>query len=62
MAGIGNENAAAPTAPALPNKTSRRETAIYSSRLLLFRRPSLPRARVATIFGLAPKSGVLDQI
>ena len=45
MAGIGNENAAAPTAPALPNKTSRRETAIYSSRLLLFRHPSFADAR-----------------
>ena len=28
MAGMGNENAAAPTAPALPNKTSRREMAL----------------------------------
>jgi hypothetical protein len=25
MAGFGNENVAAPSAPALPNKTSRRE-------------------------------------
>src|SRR5580704_10370217 len=31
MAGLGNENVAAPSAPALPNKTSRRETAMYSS-------------------------------
>src|SRR6202167_4594939 len=36
-AGIGNEKVAAPTAPALPNKTSRRETAIKSSRFVLFR-------------------------
>jgi hypothetical protein len=28
MAGFGNENVAAPNAPALPNRTSRRETAI----------------------------------
>src|SRR5882757_2867563 len=32
IAGFGNENVAAPRAPALPNKTSRRETAMYSSR------------------------------
>jgi hypothetical protein len=57
MAGFGNENVAAPTAPALPNKTSRREMAMYSSRLLLFRLPSFPRALVAAIFGLRPKSG-----
>jgi hypothetical protein len=37
MAGIGNEKVAAPTAPALPNRTSRRETAIKSSRFVLFR-------------------------
>ena len=28
IAGFGNENVAAPSAPALPNKTSRRETAM----------------------------------
>jgi hypothetical protein len=28
MAGFGNENVAAPIAPALPNKTSRREIAM----------------------------------
>jgi hypothetical protein len=28
MAGVDNENAAAPAAPALPNKTSRREMAM----------------------------------
>jgi hypothetical protein len=33
MAGFGNENVAAPNAPALPNRTSRRETAIKSSDL-----------------------------
>src|ERR1700761_1734029 len=32
IAGFGNENAAAPSAPALPIKTSRREMAIGSSR------------------------------
>jgi hypothetical protein len=47
IAGFGNENAAAPSAPVVPNKTSRRETAINSSRSMLFRRPSLPRALVA---------------
>src|ERR1039458_410036 len=31
IAGFGNENVAAPSAPALPNKTSRRETAMSSS-------------------------------
>src|ERR1700743_79939 len=31
MAGLGNENVAAPNAPAPPNRTSRRETAIKSS-------------------------------
>src|SRR5665213_1638753 len=35
MAGFGNENVAAPSAPALPNRTSRRETAINSSRFVL---------------------------
>jgi hypothetical protein len=28
IAGFGNENAAVPSTPALPNKTSRRETAM----------------------------------
>src|ERR1700760_3568740 len=37
IAGIGNENAAAPSVPALPNRTSRRETAIKSSRFMLSR-------------------------
>src|ERR1700676_2764173 len=62
IAGFGNENVAAPSAPALPNKTSRREMAICSSRLSFFRRPSLPRARVAAIFGSGPKFGWLFQI
>jgi hypothetical protein len=35
---------------------------MYSSRLLLFRHPSFPQALVATISGLMPKSGWLDQI
>src|ERR1700742_4137166 len=48
MAGFGNENAAAPSAPDVPNNTSRRETAINSSRIYVLRRPSLPQALVAT--------------
>src|ERR1700759_2427499 len=35
IAGFGNEKLAAPSAPALPNRTSRRETAIKSSRFML---------------------------
>src|SRR5712664_2622125 len=35
MAGFGKENVAAPTAPALANKTSRREMAMDSSQYLL---------------------------
>jgi hypothetical protein len=53
-AGFGNVNVAAPSAPALPNKTSRREKAICFSRIHVFRRPSLPRALVAAVLGLAP--------
>src|SRR5476651_1558282 len=36
IAGIGNENVAAPSAPALPNKTSRRETAMLASPMMSF--------------------------
>src|ERR1700759_3810068 len=39
MAGFGNENVAAPSAPAVPNKTSRRETAMSSSWFLYFTAP-----------------------
>src|SRR5712691_6679631 len=56
MAGFGNENVAAPSAPALPNKTSRREIAMQCSRCFLCRRPSLLRAsrfRLDADFGLA---------
>src|SRR5215813_11364923 len=42
MAGAGNEKLAAPSAPALPNKTSRREMVIQMLPFVsLFRRPSL---------------------
>src|ERR1700754_2305210 len=43
MAGFGNENVAAPSAPALPSKTSRREMVMRCSRCFLLRRPSLLR-------------------
>jgi hypothetical protein len=46
MAGFGNENVAALSAPALPIKTSRREMAMVSSRGLLCRRSSLLRTPV----------------
>jgi hypothetical protein len=62
IAGFGNENAAAPSAPVVPNKTSRRETAINSSRFILFRRLSLPQALVAVfsaaLFGVV-RTGLL---
>src|SRR5882757_7594580 len=54
-AGFGNENVAAPSAPALPNKTLRREMAILFLPTFVFRRPSLSRASVAAIFGSGPK-------
>jgi hypothetical protein len=44
MAGFGKENVAAPTAPALANKTSRREMAMDSSQFLLLR-PRRSRGR-----------------
>jgi hypothetical protein len=63
IAGFENENVAAPSAVALPNKTSRREKAMYSSPIIsFFRRPSFPRALAAVIFGLSQKPGLLDQI
>jgi hypothetical protein len=49
IAGFANENVAAPSAPAVPTKTSRREAAMYSSRSYTFRRPSFPQALVAVI-------------
>src|SRR6201992_3661588 len=36
IAGFGNDNAVAPSTPALPNNTSRRETAMNSSRHSVF--------------------------
>ena len=42
MAAFGNENVAAPSAPALPNKTSRREMAMYFSPILSFPAPVVP--------------------
>src|SRR3954447_4669596 len=41
IAGFGKENVAAPSAPALPNKTSRREWPCDAPARFLARRPSL---------------------
>src|SRR5450631_3862826 len=47
MAGLANGNDAALKAPALPNKSLRREIAIFCSLCFLDRRLSLPQASVA---------------
>jgi hypothetical protein len=62
MAGIGRENAAAPSVPVVPNKTSRREMPTNSSQFYTFRRPSLPRALASNRFGVSPQRVCSDQI
>src|SRR5215813_930777 len=55
MAGAGKEKDAAPNAPALPNKTPRREITIENSRLFPSSAPVVKVAGVAAlIFGLEP--------
>jgi hypothetical protein len=62
MAGFGNENAAAPTAPALPNNTSRREMAIYSSRLFVFPASVVSAGARRSQFRLKAEIWLLNQI
>src|SRR5258707_712930 len=59
MAGFGSANAAAPSAPVLPNKTSRREMPTNSSQFYAFRRPSLPRALASNPFRRITVTGLL---
>src|SRR6201999_3892524 len=61
MAGFGNEKVAAPNAPALPNRTSRRETAIKSS-WFMFPAPVVVAGARATRFGWWPKQVCPGQI
>ncbi len=59
IAGFGNENVAAPSAPALPNNTSRRETAIYSSRFLYFSALVVTAGARGIHFAARGRTGVL---
>ena len=59
IAGFGNENAAAPSAPVVPNKTSRRETPMNSSQFYTFPAPVVAAGARCIRFRLVAETGLL---